>query len=130
MGIRALTRVGAGSYYDRYEREARAEAAGHAAPYDDEKDQCANTREENCGVGIKTHDNGSKNSCSKHGEHMLQAKENGLSPGSRSSGAMIPPVVGVQPVKYPCFSTVAIHSCLSKWSQTYRKGLTRGCAVV
>ncbi len=81
MGIRAFTRVGAGGYYDRYEREARAEVAGHAAAYDDEKDQCADTREENCGVGIKTHDNGSKNSCSKHGEHMLQAKENGLSPG-------------------------------------------------
>src|SRR5579875_1999902 len=30
--------------------------------------------------------------------------------GSRSSGAMMPPLLRVHPVKYPCFSTVAIKS--------------------
>src|SRR5205807_8439845 len=46
-----------------------------------EEDERADAREENGGVWIKTHDDRSQDGGPKHGEHMLQADEDGLYPG-------------------------------------------------
>src|SRR6266702_4563306 len=111
-GIKTFTRVGTGGNHNGYEREARTEVAGHTATYDDEKDECADTREKIAVFGLKPMMMGARTVAPNMASTCCKPRKMDCPQGSRSSGAMMPPVLGVQPVKYPCLSTVAIHSSL------------------
>src|SRR6266568_3865713 len=73
--------VSAGCNHYSDEGETRTKVAGYATTHNEEENECADTGEENCGVGIKAHNEGSQNGGPEHGQHMLQAHENGLCPG-------------------------------------------------
>src|SRR5947199_10601163 len=78
---KSLGRIGCSCCYYSDKRETGTQIAGYSTTNNKEKDESADAREENCGVGIKAHEQRTKNGRAKHSQHMLQANKNGLSPG-------------------------------------------------